>query len=508
MDRVEKVEKALVQLGDPGTSPEDILARKDIRVPSEWGGVSFLSGMVYDYPIFNFNAREIHFDLSGVGGSPTALARMMLCWSHFSEWTPIHARIDNVLGEMFDSYGGIADMFNSMENVPYHSRKIIIAIQVLDGVHDEIPSKQKLVADILGEFLGATSVSSSDKPFSRKCIFGDNLRLSSLEDDYIEVKGRFPAIEKVNAKYNEEVRKTALKTVRKDVVLTFLKRFVRCNDDELRMTSIRMISITIWNLRQYAEKWPRYCLFDDQQTQTRFINALTKGCYDEDGICGICWVSQQPADITLSNINCIAHKKPESISLKSPKSITLSGYLKFFAGCSNEEVIQLFTRIPEISFVSLWAYLSDRRQGKALNFILFENQETERRVSNAVFEGCSDVFGNCGNCYLARQNHQVCLGMEFKCPVHGALVQQIPVKEPMDIEKPVNLVVNPKPLQKEASADENSKQASLECVICFDRVNCVFIPCGHPCCCMECGRNVRDCPICRAAITMRHKIYL
>ena len=242
---MDRVEKALVQLGDPGTSPEDILARKDIRVPSEWGGVSFLSSMVYDYPIFNFNAREIYFDLSGVGGSPTALARMMLCWSDFSNYTPLHTRIDNVLGEMFDSYGGIADAFNSMENVPYHSRKSIIAIQVLDGVHDEIPSKQKLVADILGEFLGATSVSSSKKPFSRKCIFGNNLRFSSLEDDYSEVKGRFPAIEKVNAKYNEEVREAALKTARKDVVLTFLKRFVRCNDEELKTTLIRMTSFTI-----------------------------------------------------------------------------------------------------------------------------------------------------------------------------------------------------------------------------------------------------------------------
>lgn len=502
---MDKAEKIVAQLGDPETSPIDILARKQIGVQSEWTGILSYPN-VFDYPIFNFTLKEIVFDLSGVGGSPTALARMMLCWSHFSEWTPLHTRIDNAFKEMFDSYGGISDVFNRMDNVPYYSRKIIIAIQVLDGVYDEIPSKQKLAADILGEFLGATSVSSSDKPFSRKCVFGNNLRLSSLEDDYVEIKDRFPAIEKVNTKYNEELREAALKIARKDVVLTFLKRFVKCNDEELKLILIRMTSITIYNLRQYAERGPRCSLFDDPKTQARFITALTKGCYDEDGICGICWVSQRPMDIILSNINCIIHKKPESLSLGSSKSITLSAYLKHFVGCSNEEVIKLFTRISEISFASLWTYLSGCRQGKALNFILFENQEIEQRVSNAVFKGCSDVFGDCGNCYLARQNHQACLGMEFKCPVHEEQPKQVPVEA--TVNPTADTVVNSVVFRQESSAGKDSKVKSPKCVICFGHVDCVFIPCGHPCCCMECGGAVKDCPICRASITIRHKIYL
>lgn len=46
---------------------------------------------------------------------------------------------------------------------------------------------------------------------------------------------------------------------------------------------------------------------------------------------------------------------------------------------------------------------------------------------------------------------------------------------------------------------------SQECVVCLDAApQCVFSPCGHQCCCRDCGDAVRasplGCPLCRAGI--------
>lgn len=49
--------------------------------------------------------------------------------------------------------------------------------------------------------------------------------------------------------------------------------------------------------------------------------------------------------------------------------------------------------------------------------------------------------------------------------------------------------------QADASADN-------ECIICFDnRINCVFTPCGHQICCMECGNHISRCPVCAVDCT-------
>ena len=40
----------------------------------------------------------------------------------------------------------------------------------------------------------------------------------------------------------------------------------------------------------------------------------------------------------------------------------------------------------------------------------------------------------------------------------------------------------------------------------------VFIPCGHVCCCLLCSdkiiRESRKCPICKSAITSKHKVFI
>ena len=47
----------------------------------------------------------------------------------------------------------------------------------------------------------------------------------------------------------------------------------------------------------------------------------------------------------------------------------------------------------------------------------------------------------------------------------------------------------------------------FECKICMEKLNKVMlIPCGH-CFCLECSKNLRDCPICRANIQSFNNIY-
>lgn len=47
----------------------------------------------------------------------------------------------------------------------------------------------------------------------------------------------------------------------------------------------------------------------------------------------------------------------------------------------------------------------------------------------------------------------------------------------------------------------------FECSICLDKLNKVMcIPCGH-CFCLDCSRNLQQCPICRSDITGINNIY-
>ncbi|XP_012548030.1 E3 ubiquitin-protein ligase LRSAM1-like [Bombyx mandarina] len=48
-----------------------------------------------------------------------------------------------------------------------------------------------------------------------------------------------------------------------------------------------------------------------------------------------------------------------------------------------------------------------------------------------------------------------------------------------------------------------------ECVICMDaKCEVVFIPCGHMCCCKDCGGGVEDCPMCRCSIERTIKVMM
>jgi len=48
----------------------------------------------------------------------------------------------------------------------------------------------------------------------------------------------------------------------------------------------------------------------------------------------------------------------------------------------------------------------------------------------------------------------------------------------------------------------------ISCKICFEAViDSVFVPCGHLCVCMDCGKSLKICPMCRNPVTQIIKTF-
>lgn len=51
--------------------------------------------------------------------------------------------------------------------------------------------------------------------------------------------------------------------------------------------------------------------------------------------------------------------------------------------------------------------------------------------------------------------------------------------------------------------------SSSECVVCMERESqVIFLPCGHVCCCQTCSNALLSCPLCRASVSQRVRLYL
>ena len=70
------------------------------------------------------------------------------------------------------------------------------------------------------------------------------------------------------------------------------------------------------------------------------------------------------------------------------------------------------------------------------------------------------------------------------------------------------------PAAAEAAPSPTAPQASppaseIECVICFGLgpPRCVLTPCGHLCVCLQCSRDLGECPICRTPVERVQEIF-
>jgi chromosome segregation ATPase len=71
------------------------------------------------------------------------------------------------------------------------------------------------------------------------------------------------------------------------------------------------------------------------------------------------------------------------------------------------------------------------------------------------------------------------------------------------LEKSRNLLLDRIKQRVKEEMDDKAK-----CLICFDRTKAIiFVPCGHKVCCATCSSQVRICPVCRANIEIKQKVF-
>ena len=54
---------------------------------------------------------------------------------------------------------------------------------------------------------------------------------------------------------------------------------------------------------------------------------------------------------------------------------------------------------------------------------------------------------------------------------------------------------------------KEKREAGRVCVVCMDAPNEMIFGCGHLCTCSECAIQVLECPVCRAPIEHRIRVY-
>eukprot|EP00831_Metopus_contortus_P003515 TRINITY_DN11300_c0_g1_i1.p1 TRINITY_DN11300_c0_g1~~TRINITY_DN11300_c0_g1_i1.p1 ORF type:complete len:148 (-),score=30.05 TRINITY_DN11300_c0_g1_i1:170-613(-) len=92
-------------------------------------------------------------------------------------------------------------------------------------------------------------------------------------------------------------------------------------------------------------------------------------------------------------------------------------------------------------------------------------------------------------------------GKKVSAPFHSksSVISPSPFQpEPPKPKEPQSEVTIPSPINLEGN------HQSVECKICFDdKVDMLFMPCKHACCCSKCGKTLQICPICRQEIVSR-----
>jgi hypothetical protein len=65
-----------------------------------------------------------------------------------------------------------------------------------------------------------------------------------------------------------------------------------------------------------------------------------------------------------------------------------------------------------------------------------------------------------------------------------------------------------KTLEERIDELKSQIETARTCVLCIDQDKNVKFNCGHVVTCLECGAKLKECPVCRIAITKREKVYL
>jgi hypothetical protein len=315
MDRVPL--SHIIQLGEFGCLPRDILARKHER------GLFGVYVRTHDYYPFDAKLGEIVFDLEGVGGNPTALARTMLAWWKPARWSVLDDRIFRCLSKLFYGHKKLSKLLPPIRGNGKGVKVITeLALLVLTKVEERNPDKQMLVIQILGEFLGAKHVSYGARSvvaegYTRTCIFGDHLWDTELFPKMAKLKIEDSDLEAINEVYRETLRVDDLKKRQLTVLQTFLEHFVKLNSAEVYHT------IRTLEEKSFNGLW-RHCKdIRDGKIRSDFWSEchdklFADGCFDTNNICGNCWITEHPVEEVGAELICKRHKKTkEAVIIES-----------------------------------------------------------------------------------------------------------------------------------------------------------------------------------------------
>ena len=63
--------------------------------------------------------------------------------------------------------------------------------------------------------------------------------------------------------------------------------------------------------------------------------------------------------------------------------------------------------------------------------------------------------------------------------------------------------------QYEQQCEQDIKSLDLTCIICMEKAkNTIMIPCNHVCCCVECSKYLKKCPMCRTQLEDIKRVYI
>lgn len=183
-----------------------------------------------------------------------------------------------------------------------------------------------------------------------------------------------------------------------------------------------------------------------------------------------------------------------------------SEYLTRFIMCSKSEVDYTFGNMPSLYNSST----KKTRKDYSLD-ALYKN--SAKYVPNYMVGRCKKAFseeegvivdGVCSLCWLLGQPGW---NRKHRCRKHGVreVVSQVPPQISLGSQLvAISTAVQPEPSAPPAEIDDERR---LECCICAGELNCVLVPCGHPAC-FQCAGQVKECPICRSAISSLQKLFL
>ena len=195
-----------------------------------------------NYRVFNWTLYDIVFDMNNIGSDPIKLIRSILLYIPESSFNYIIVKIENTNKYLYDI---LADIF--LPDITHakiqRSYKMAGLIRVLTE-YDYKPTVYKVVAYLLGFFLGAKSISYDNQHNDTKkveqlhrgsYIFGEFqlINIVSISKYNSDCEWITPYIKERNTKLATESSRKKLNKIEKGAVKVFLKNFAGFRESEI-----------------------------------------------------------------------------------------------------------------------------------------------------------------------------------------------------------------------------------------------------------------------------------